>query len=468
MIWCSACGAELSDDIDEALHDEKGDYINENFGLPNDPVGDENSHVQVIYRDTGTATRCRREGKMTSLMDHPPEEDGGSSESQQQKQPNGGNGGDESNGKEKPSRGGRQQQQRSRRASPEVDEVYDIDEDKDPRDILLMVIENDVFGLSREQMLEVMDWAEIYDGQIPPDQLEKILSNMSGVQKQSANLMRQKYEAKLNKWMQEQNQGDSGPQLGATYASSTRGMPTRPNNQPPHRPKRQPQRPPNKPQGGGGGGMSDEERKEMLERKKSEKESEDGGDGSKQKPRREKMREHRLERRQEAIDKAADELAQNLASEAGVMLKDFRSIARTLFKKKAENDPDWFFEKMEKWDMDLLDELMSESEAKRMDDGSTNNSPTADSEVDGALESIKSNEGNSGGMGSTTATTQPSPDQQPETQPQSTDGGQEMGGVVDEEMMDDVMMDDEGEPEEEEYEDTAGDDEIDQLLSEME
>lgn len=445
-MWCNTCGEELSEDIDEAIHDETGDWINEQFGLPNEPVGDENSHIEVLYRDTGVVPRCRKENQFTKVVPEPPEEngDGNGADTEQQPEQNG----DDSNGgapEQKSQNTSRQAQRQQQRRGTRTRDVYDVPENKDPEDILKEVLTNEVFNLERPQVAEVMDWADIYDGKIPPDQLQELLSNMSGVQKQTAQLMRQKYEAKLNKWIQQQNSNDSGPNLGATYAT---GSPSMQNVQP------------NNNQQNNGPSKEEIRRRKAAQKAKQEKQEESNS------------RDRRQKRRQEAIDKAADQFAQNFAQNAaqgaGMFFKDLREIARTLFKKKAEKDPDWFFEKAEKWDMDLFDEIMTESEAKSRGEETMSGEPSADLEVDNALESVKSNPNNNNGMGSTEA--QPRPNTQPQ-QPREPSGDSienQMDSMVDGGDIDEMMMEDEDSVEESTEDDEEFSGEIDELLNDME
>lgn len=435
-IWCESCGQELSEDIHDAVYDEKGDYLEKELGLPNEPVGDESSHVKIVYRDTGPIPRCTETNQFTSFLTDPPGEESqgdGNSENQNQSQANGGGG----NG------GGAQPQQSPSRQ--QQGPVYDFPEDKDPMDILMEVITNDVYDLSKAQAKEVHDWASIYDGQIPPDQLEELLSNMSGVQKQTARLMRQKYEAKLNKWIQQQGEGQGGPSLGATVSAQTSQMPNMNTN-----PKPNPT-----PNGNDGGDKPSPE--EIKRRKQAQKKKQ-------QQQEQKKGRDKRVERRQEVIDKAADEFArnfaQNAAEGAGTFFKDMREIARTLFKKKAEKDPDWFFEKAEKWDMELFDELMTESDQKRMTDEDGSGGPSADLEVDSALESVKSG-GNNPQPRNEQTPSKPQPEQ---AEPEPDD---ELDGMINEMEPEgesvNVASDGGNEPEDED----EFDDELDDLLNEF-
>jgi hypothetical protein len=119
--------------------------------------------------------------------------------------------------------------------------------------------------------------------------------------------------------------------------------------------------------------------------------------------------EARQHRRSRAVDKAvdefADQFAKNLASDAGSFFSDAREIARTLLKKKAEKDPDWFFEKMDQYDMEIVDEVLEPSSQRKEELTGGGSEPSVDSELDDALESM------GGGQQS------PSPSKDPETDP---------------------------------------------------
>jgi hypothetical protein len=82
-------------------------------------------------------------------------------------------------------------------------------------DILQDVISSPHYDLAEPQVQEILGWAEDYNGQMPPDVLEDILKNMSGVAKQRAQLVAKRYSIKLNNWMRKQNSSNEGPPIGA-------------------------------------------------------------------------------------------------------------------------------------------------------------------------------------------------------------------------------------------------------------
>lgn len=364
MTWCSACGEELSEELDEAFHDPEGDWIEANLGIESGPIGDQESHIKVIYRETGPVIQCQEDKQMTKLQAEPPDGEGEPPPSEEQPESSGGgngNGGNGGGGSEPEQQ--KQPQKPQQKERPQRQQVYDDQPDKDAMGILGDVITNPAYELSQEQIEEVGSWGDIYDGQIPPDQLEELLKNLSGVSSQRAQLMRQKYEAKLNKWVRSQSGGNSGPSLGMgamppPQAQQNQGRgPPQPSPQPQPQPTPDPEPEPE----------PEPETKDPPSRK-------------------------RRERREEMVDKAADEFAQkfalNAAEGAGTFVRDIREVARTVMKKKAETDPEWFFEKAESWDMDLFDDVMSMSDAKAEQEQGSAPTPEADAEVDSALDGV--------------------------------------------------------------------------------
>lgn len=411
-MYCSACGEQLGPPQDD-LHDPEGKFMPDTVGK----VENEDAHIEVISRENrGEVLRCTNKGEMgAKLLEEPPGENPEGQPGNGGGSPPQGNGGP-ANGAQNPRQGGGQ--------------VYDLDEDKDAMGILEDVITNKAYELDEGQIQEVMSWGEIYNGQIPPNQLQTILGNMKGVSKQQSKLMSRKYEALMNKWIREESQDDGGPALGGLPGMGTPTQGAQPSSQPhPARAKPQPSKPQPQPD-------QEPEQEESVE---------PPGPGSRSR------RQERQERRQEAIDKAADEFAyqfaQNAAQDAGLMFQQMREIGVTLFKKKAESDPEWFFEKAEKWDMDLFDEIMSESEAKRQQ--SEPSEPKADMDVDNALESVMEDDAN------------------------GDDEGKSADGLMDEEI-ESIMegeeegYDEETAPPEPEEQDDSFDDELDEMMSEME
>lgn len=410
--YCSACGEQLGPP-QEDLHDPEGKFMPDTVGK----VENDDAHIEVISRENrGEVLRCTNAGEMgAKLLEQPPGENPegqppNGAESQHQ-----GNGGPSNGAARGPGGGG---------------QVYDLDEDKDAMGILEDVITNKAYELDEGQIQEVMSWGEIYNGQIPPNQLQTILGNMKGVSKQQSKLMSRKYEALMNKWIREESQDDGGPALGGLPGMGTPTQGAQPSSRP-HPARAKPQQPSPQPQP-----EQDPEKEESME---------PPGPGSRNR------RQERQERRQEAIDKAADEFAyqfaQNAAQDAGLMFQQVREIGTTLFKKKAERDPEWFFEKAEKWDMDLFDEIMSESEAKRKQ--SEPSEPQADADVDSALENVMSSED----------------DEVSEEQTDQEAIDNEIESIMDEGMEDEIG---ENLSDESEEQDGSFDGELDEMMEEME
>lgn len=369
---CNACGEPVGDP-EENLHDPE----NLLEILPEGPSNPDSAHIEARDGPKGPRMFCRDTGQTTKIVE------GGGSGSGEEEQPN-----PEPNPEPSPSR-----QQSS---------VYEDKGDKSADEILYQVASSPVFELDDDQISELMSWSDVYDGQIPPQQVEAVLKNFKGVSKQRANLIRQKYEAKLNKWIQETSKRDTGPSLGASgFSGIPAGSPPQQSN--PSRPPQPPQKPPQQPSGGSpepdnGGSEPEPDPDEVLDKASS------GGSLDR--------RERRMARRQDVVDTAAqkfaDEAAENFAQDAGMIFTQMREIAITLFKSKAESDPEWYFEKLEKWDMDLFDSLMEESDHKKQQDQERTQS-SVDSDIDDALAS----------MGSSDPVPEPQT-REPEPQPQET------------------------------------------------
>lgn len=417
-VYCKACGGELGDPKD-VLHDPNGysPVAKSVAGGPIENPDDHHIHVVDGPQEQDYRYQCAISGQITSLVKEPPTEDEDDQPTNSQPEPTG-----------SPSGGTPTDTSQKQPKRPRREDVYDISPDQDAMDILEDVITNEAYGLGDGQIREIKDWGDIYDGQIPPDKLEAVLKNMSGISNQKASLMRDKYEAKITKWVRETSEENAGPRIGAhsprmPNQTPSNGGRTQPAPQPP-RPQPQPQ---------------------QQEKKKSpDTEDKPSTPSSKRKSK----REMRVERRQEALDKAfdraAEELASNFATDFGTFFTDAREIFTTVLRKKAESDPEWFFEKMEKWDMDLFDEVMEASEEKKSEQKEAMSQ--ADMEVDNALQSI------SGG--------EPEPK---ETEPEPSSNVE--GGPLEqkmEEMMEEEMEDSFTDEEE------VDDPEVDQLLSELE
>ena len=359
-MWCSSCGQEIGHPEDD-LHDPDDlSGIPESLGL--EGIDNEDAHVKVVKGPGGDGHRfmCRPSGKITKLLEEPPNE-------QSENTPSGGDQDSEPNGEE-------QSEPSTRRGQPERkrEEVYDLQENKTPEELVAQVVTNEIYGLNDSQIKEMQDWVGIYDGRIPPDRFEEILRDFDGVSKQKARLMRTKYEVMLDREMRRQAD-DRGPSIGATAAGG--GMPPQggpPSGQPGSAPPR-PQPPP--------GSSSDD----------------DKIDGDL----REERRKRRISRRNDALDTAAEQFAdaaaRQVAEDFGGFFGDAREVLYTAFKKKAEKDPDWFFEKMEQWDIDILDAILEPSETRKRELEETppdiDSLSEVDSEIDRALEQLEDEEG---------------------------------------------------------------------------
>lgn len=331
-MWCKACGGKLGPPS-EVLHDPDGLSGIVEGGVENP----DDHHLRATDGEKGPRLQCMREKQFTKILQDPPGEGSGDSPPKDT--------------------GG----QRKSSAPKDTGPVYEITGDENPLDILEEVVTAPAFDINEGQVEELLSWGDIYDGQIPPQQVENVLANFSGVSKQKAKLIRHKYEAKLNKWMQENANNGGSPSLPQHAPIGQRPQPQPSGSGGPNRPQ-QGTRPP----GGAQRSVSefDDESSDLRSR-----------------------RQKRVERRQEAFDNAVEEFAQqaasNAAQDAGMLIAESREIFTTLIKQKAKKDPDWFFEKAEKWDMDLLDTIMESSEAKKQEKKQASG---VDSEVDAALE----------------------------------------------------------------------------------
>lgn len=362
-MWCKSCGQEIGHPAED-LHDPENlsgipaDYGEEGFDNPD-------SHIKAVNGPGGEGHRfmCRPSGKITKLIEQPP----GQEPPPEESSPSGGDQGEEptEESEEEPSQEPQQQQRQRQQRS----EVYDLNEDKSPRDLVQQVVTNEIYGLNDGQIGEMGDWVNIYDGRIPPDRFEEILRDFDGVSKQKSRLMRTKYEVMLDREMRKQAD-DRGPSIGATASAGS--MPRRGGSPSPQQGGKppQPQPPPS---------TSDED--------------DVSSDGDLM----EERRRRRVERRNDAFDKAAEEFAdkaaKEMASDFGKFFGDAREVLYTAFKKKAEKDPDWFFEKMEKWDIDILDAILEPSETRReeLQEGGMEEMDleTVDAEIDEALAELE-------------------------------------------------------------------------------
>ena len=347
MPYCKVCGHELGPP-DQDLHDPEGlSDVAQELGGPIE--NEEEAHVVVRDGKRGWRYYCTETGKTTSLVDvHPdeiPEEEEGegapaeSSQNSRPKQPQG--------------------------------PIYDFTEEKEPEEVLLEVLQSGFIGLNEAQLEECLDWASDYDGQLPPDILEDVLGNMDGVSNQTAALARQKYEVKLNKWVRQQTQQQDGPPIGISShpSPSTGGRRSRSR--------------------GRGGQQQQQETQE-------ETETEDRG-GNESIPKENLIsyrRGRRTVRRNNALDTAAQEAAQQIANEAAhEIAKDlgrYFGLPAKILEAKAEKDPDWFFEKMEQLDIDLM-EFLEPSEARK-EELKEEEQNQVDAQADNALERVQTEE----------------------------------------------------------------------------
>lgn len=321
-MWCKSCGSQLGDPTED-LHDPKGEFLPDSIGAVENP---DDYHIKAVYGSKGVRILCSETGDMTKLLEHPP--------------------GEGSDGPPSGSPSGEQRQ-------PQGD-VYNLQEEKSAEGILKEVIQNPAYELSDSQVAELQSWLRIYDNRIPPDMLEDILKNLKGVSKQKSKLMRQKYEALMNKWIVEQSEPEEGPPIGSVASPPGGGGRPSPRGGPP-----QQQHPSSRDFNGQSPNQSRQDR--------------------------------RIGRRQEVIDTMAEEMARNMASNAGKFYNDMREVFTTLLKKKAERDPEWFFEKADAFGFDIIDELSQPSSAREQQ-VNERTAPAVDEEVDDVLEDMINND----------------------------------------------------------------------------
>lgn len=342
-VVCNQCEEELGDPDNEVAH-------------PDDPDAPDDAHFTVQIREDGEERlQCTVTGRLARPVgpddedypfDTPTQEEGPPDQPQSQE----------------PEPEGQAQPRPPQDNSP----VFDLEEDKSQMDILYDVVSNPHYGLDQEQVGEVKAWAEDYDGQMPPDVLEDLVRLMDGVSKQTAKLVRRRYELKLNKWVRNQTQEEEGPPIGFganPYSGAQMGSS-------PSRSSRSHNRPSPKAQ---------REQKEQEEQDRQQQEEQE-----------ESRREKRVSRRREAVDNAMDELAmgtaENLSSEAGQGLIQFRNIGLKVLEAKAEKDPDWFFELADRLDIDPMMLLEpSEARKKEMQEERSQTQSAVDAEVQDAI-----------------------------------------------------------------------------------
>lgn len=367
---CSACGETLSDPDESVLKPDE------------DPEDKPNHHFKVVDGEKGQRFQCVETGQMAKPA--APDEGGGSDP--KSKEPQGGGTGAPKNQSE--SGGGGQPKQSpptsggsGSPSKPSSQPVYEDEGEQSAMDVLEGVVTQPTYDLNDAQIAEIKDWAEIYDGQLPPNLLEEILGNLSGVSKQTAQLVGQKYEAKLNRWVREKSKDDGGPPLGA--------LPNIPGSTP-------------------SSGQNLQQRKRQLKKQKARKEMSSGGGGepppqedtdeepdlnlseeSNPSERPIKKRQDRaFERRNDAIDAAIEQAAPEMAREMTSRMGQGYDLIFTLLKSKAKKDPDWFFEKMEQFDMDVMDEFMEPSEAMRQESQAGSGQGRPNDQIDSILDDM--------------------------------------------------------------------------------
>lgn len=364
---CAACGQPLGPQEQEIHHPEDDNP-------PDDP------HFTVQIRDSDGAERlqCNNTGQIAAVAGPGQEEVGNTGKSYAELF-------QEFHGELPPGVGepegdGESESKQPSRESQPSEPIYDVQEQKSQMDLLQEVVTNPRYGLNDEHIQEVRGWASDMDGRLPPATLEDILKNLKGVQKQTASLIRQRYELKLNRWMREQSQNDRGPQIGIGASVGPRqsgssigsGSPT-PTPSPQQNEENQ--------------SPSKEELKKGARR-----------DRGRPEPSADNLREYRrlsrTKRRQQFADtatqkiaeEAADEIARQVIPEMGRYL----GLPAKIIEAKIEKDPDWALEVAERLDIDIIDIMEpSEQRKKEMREEEQRTSPQVDSEVDDAMERIR-------------------------------------------------------------------------------
>lgn len=374
-IICSGCGYELGDPKEE-IKDPENDLD------PDDP------HFEIIRGGKGERQKCLEAGQFARPVG-PDDDDYNdvlrkyNKDELVQEQPTGGPPDPQPKNEQKSQGGGQ-----SRSSSPS-DEVFDMEEEKNQMQLLAEVVSNPHYELEDGQIQEVKAWAEDYSGQMPPDVLEDLLGNMSGVSKQKAQLMRRRYELKLNKWIQDQHNNDSGPPIGIPgpnmgmrgggsngRGGGTRNQPTSPT--------------PN-------GDTSGEEPKSDDHDPDGSRREDRSVGGAGYSDLRKERRARRVNRRNDAADIAAEEMAKEVAPEvARELTQNFGQLfglPGTILQAKAERDPDWFLEKAdeieEKLGIDIFEEFLESSDAKKQQDNQPPQTGRSQPAVDDELDQVR-------------------------------------------------------------------------------
>jgi len=350
---CSACDTPLGDPSEEVAH-------------PDDPNPPEGAHFKIQQRSDGEERmQCTETGQLAKPLTpdddgypHDKFGDGEGGEQQQQQQA--------------------QEVQQTNTQQAQTSQVYDFKEDKNPIDLLQEVVTNPSYGLDDDQIQEIRAWALDYDGQLPPDTLEDIAGLMDGVQKQTATLMKQRYELKLNKWMAEQNADNRGPSIGMTNPFTQSAASAR---------IRTPQ-----PASGSPSRESLKKARDMQAQEYGEGPSNADVRDFDDDPsnRRQRRREGRREAAAGAFDTMANKAAENIGEQMGTNYGRGQDILFRVLEAKAQKDPDWFLEKAQQFEDSLgisIWDIFDESEAKRSEGGQPPQ-PAVDNESDEALKAI--------------------------------------------------------------------------------
>lgn len=357
---CSACGAGLGNPGEEVRH-------------PEDPDPPENAHFDVQVREDGKETaQCTETGQLASVIAGDAKID----PIEGKQTGTVGEGGGDS----------REQAQAESDGRSPGGEVYDLPEEKSQMDILKDVVSNPHFGLDDDQIQEMMSWASDFDGQMPPETLKDLASNMEGIKKQKANLLKQRYEIKLNKWISEQANSEQGPPIGGMHSQHSVNARSNGIRVPSDQTQKRKEPTPNK---------SQQNRNPQREEPRSN--SPPGGDLDGY---REKRKARRIKRRNDFADQLTEEMAKEMAPQlANTFAQDFGRLFRLptlLLERKIEKDPDWAFEKAEELDVDLMSFLEpSDSRKEEMErEKERQKQAGVDHELDSALDNVKGGGGN--------------------------------------------------------------------------
>lgn len=330
----------------------------EPLGSPEDEIGEDGHFTLVEGRpDNDPRVRCGNTGQIR----HP--ESVGVPKTEYQR----GSGGD---GEEvEPENSQPQTQQQERQPPPQHDKGLDLDEEIEPLDLLHDVLANPLYELSEPQIGEVESWAEEFDeGMIPPDSLEQILGLMDGVSQQKAQLMRQKYELKLQRWMRKRSEDGGGPPIGMLGRRSGRSPS------------------PIDITGGGSGTPSPSRTSGGMQRSQQQNIEEREQDP-------ERVIDRRKDKARDRVDEFLDSFAENVGNDVGTFYTDAKQIVKTALLKKAEDDPDWVLEKLEHLGgFEIVQEIMAPSDAKRAEQQQQRQSqPEVDREIDNAVNRVAQN-----------------------------------------------------------------------------